>query len=115
MKEERDGEREEGRREEGKGKEGDPSAALDNRIPLSIWPSLENFSSFLELLPFFLAMFCSPRSLSGSAILPVPLAVKCSSLAVCLLQKRLLSASESVSTPAEPHLTKGTRGQAIFS
>lgn len=36
---------------------------------------------FLELVPFFLWFFCSQWSLSHSAIVPIPLAIKCSSLA----------------------------------
>lgn len=56
-------------------------SVLYSRIPrLCIQPSLENLF-FPELVPFFLWLFGSQWSLSHSAILPIPLAIKCSSLA----------------------------------
>lgn len=101
------------------GKEGDPflsSTALENSIPgLFIQLSLEN-SFFPEPLPCFLGMFCSQRSLSRSAILLIPLAIKCSSLA-CVPPAGVIAVSQGINENpyrAEPHLTQAAHGQAIF-
>lgn len=82
MKEERDEEMREGKKKGVKG-EGGPSlmsAVWENRTPLFIWPSLKNVSFFVELLPFFLGMFCLQRLARHSAVLWIPLTMKCSSL-----------------------------------
>ena len=92
--------------------------SLENRIPLSIQLSLEKFFFFFFLGAASLFPWdglLSKITLRRSAILPILLAVKCSS-AACVSPAGEIAVSQGISghSLAKLSLTKGTHGQAIF-
>lgn len=120
MKEGRIGcDKEKGKKEVGKAKEADPflsSSAFNNRIPkLFIQPSLENFSSFPELLSFSLGGFAVRGHSFVQQSSRFLLQLHVHLWPVSPLQERLLSTSESVRTPAKPYLTEEAHGQPVFT
>lgn len=110
--------RKEGKKEVGKAKEADPflsSSAFSNRIPkLFIQPSLENFSSFLELLPFCLGCF----AVRDHSLFSHPPNSSCSYMFISGLRlpcRRDCCQPVSLRTPAKPHLTKEANGQLVLT